>query len=250
LHVVNSDADEARSQLGDGGHVTVNGRRSRAYEVLNLCFHGIGTPGRALEPDEELYWVDEAQFDELLEVIVRYPSVRITFDDANASDAALALPALRRQGLTATFFILSGRLDQPGSLARADVRSLTQEGMTIGSHGMRHVPWRSTGDQELEDELGGAAEAIADAAGRPVRQVAFPFGSYDRRVLAAVRRHGFSRAYTVDGGAARSDAWIQSRYTIRSQDTPVDVERLARSPHGNALPAMARTAKSFVKRWR
>ena len=34
-----------------------NGRRGRGDEILNLCFHGIGTPKRALEPDEELYWV-------------------------------------------------------------------------------------------------------------------------------------------------------------------------------------------------
>lgn len=230
--------------------MTGDGRRGRGDQVLNLCFHGIGMPGRALEPDEELYWVQEAQFDELLEVIRRYPSVRITFDDANASDAALALPALRRRDLRATFFILAGRLDQPGSLARADVRSLVQEGMTIGSHGMRHVPWRSTSDPELEEELGGAAEAIADVAGHRVREVAFPFGSYDRRVLAAVRRHGFSRAYTVDGGPAKSNAWLQSRYTICAQDTPADVERLAQSPQGSARPAMARKVKSFVKRWR
>ena len=127
--------------------------RSQGDEVLNLCFHGIGTPGRPLEPDEELYWVEEAQFEELLEVIASYPSVRITFDDGNASDAALALPALRRHNLKATFFIISGRLDQPGSLSSAEVRSLVQSGMTVGSHGMRHVSWRSISDQELHEEL-------------------------------------------------------------------------------------------------
>src|SRR5215469_14150684 len=216
----------------------VGGPRGSGSEVLNLCFHGIGSPGRALEPDEELYWVGEAQFENLLDVIGRYPSVRITFDDSNASDAALALPALRRRRLKATFFIISGRLDHPGSLTSAEVRSLAQEGMTVGSHGMRHLPWRSLDDADLQEELGGAADVIAEAAGQPVHQVACPFGSYDRRVLSAIRHHGFSRVYTVDGGPARSDAWLQSRYTVRADDTPAGIERLARSPHGNALPAL------------
>jgi peptidoglycan/xylan/chitin deacetylase (PgdA/CDA1 family) len=230
--------------------VTANGRNDDRDEILNLCFHGIGTPGRALEPDEDLYWVEEAQFEDLLQVISRYPWVRITFDDGNASDTEHALPTLRRHGLKAAFFIISGRLDQPGSLTTGDVRSLVQAGMTVGSHGLRHMPWRSISDQELEEELAGAAAVITDAAGEQVRQVACPFGSYDRRVLSAVRRNGFSRVYTVDGGTARNGAWLQSRYTIRAADTPLHIERLARSPRGSALPAMVRKTKCFVKRWR
>lgn len=231
--------------------MNANGRTGRdGGEVFNLCFHGIGTPGRALEPDEELYWVEEAQFEDLLEVIGRYPSVRITFDDGNASDAALALPALRRHDLKATFFIISGRLDQPGSLTSAAARGLVRGGMTVGSHGMWHRSWRSVNDQELHEELVEAADAIADAAGQPVREVACPFGFYDRRVLAAIRRRGFRRVYTVDGGPARSDAWLQSRYTVRAVDTPADIERRARLPRGGAFPAAVRTGKSFVKRWR
>jgi peptidoglycan/xylan/chitin deacetylase (PgdA/CDA1 family) len=227
-----------------------DGRSGHHDEILNLCFHGIGTPGRMLEPDEDLYWVEEAQFEDLLDVIGGYPWVRITFDDGNESDAALGLPMLRRHSLKAAFFIISGRLDQPGSLATADVRSLVQAGMIVGSHGMRHRPWRSINDQELQEELADAAAAIADAAGQPVSQVACPFGSYDRRVLRAIRRNGFSRAYTVDGGPAKKGAWLQSRYTIRAVDTPADVERLVRSPRGSVVPAAMRTTKSFVKRWR
>jgi peptidoglycan/xylan/chitin deacetylase (PgdA/CDA1 family) len=227
-----------------------NGKRGQGDQILNLCFHGIGTPGRVLEPEEELYWMEEAHFEDLLEVISKYPSIRITFDDSNASDATQALPALRRLSLEATFFVIAGRLDRAGSLASSDVRSLVQEGMTVGSHGMQHVSWRSATDQVLQEELAGAAEAIAEAAGRPVRQVACPFGSYDRRVLNAIRRHGFSRVYTVDGGSARRDAWLQSRHTIRTNDTPADIERLARSPRGSVLPAMVRRGKSFVKRCR
>ena len=227
-----------------------NGQRDRGDKVLNLCFHGIGTPGRALEPDEEFCWVGEAQFEEFLEVIARYPSVRITFDDANASDATLALPALRRHNLKATFFIISGRLDKAGSLATSDVRRLAHEGMSVGSHGIRHISWRSINNQELDSELIDAADTIADAAGQPVRQVACPFGAYDRRVINAIRSHGFSRVYTVDGGPARQDAWLQSRYTVRVDDTPADIERLARWPHGNTFSATVRRGKSFVKRWR
>jgi peptidoglycan/xylan/chitin deacetylase (PgdA/CDA1 family) len=230
--------------------MTVDGRTSQGEQILNLCFHGIGTPGRELEPDEDLYWVTVEQFEGFLEVIADYSSVRITFDDGNASDIEYAMPALRRRNLTAEFFIVSGRLDQPGSLTAADAKSLVRAGMTVGSHGMRHVSWRTVDDRELSEELAGAAAVIARAAGRPVRQVACPFGSYDRRVLKTIRRCGFDRVYTVDGGPARRDAWLQSRYTIRAADTPADIERRVRSLKGSPVPAAVRGAKSLVKRWR
>lgn len=219
-------------------------------EVLNLCFHGIGTPDRPLEPDEENFWVTPVQFQEILDVVVRYPSVHITFDDGNKSDIEFALPELRQRNLAATFFVISGRLDSRGSLATTDVRDLVRAGMSIGSHGMRHRPWRTIGEEELHEELTAARDAIARAAGQPVQQVACPFGSYDRRVLRAIRQRGFTRVYTVDGGTARTGAWLQSRYTVRSGDTPADIERRSRLPHEPAFSHATRVAKSFVKRWR
>jgi peptidoglycan/xylan/chitin deacetylase (PgdA/CDA1 family) len=225
-------------------------RKARGDEVLNLCFHGIGTPGRPLEPDEELYWVPESRFTDLLEVIAQFPQVRISFDDGNKSDAAIALPELKSRDLTATFFVIADRLDQPGSLSSEDVRSLVDGGMTVGSHGMRHRPWRSVNDHELNEELVGAAEAIAQVSGRPVREVACPFGSYDRRVLAAIRRSGFHHVYTVDGGPARSNAWLQSRYTVHVGDTPADIERRMTAPRGAAVTAAVRKGKALVKQWR
>ena len=39
----------------------------------------------------------------------------------------------------------------------------------------------------------------------------FPFGSYDRRVLARLRRSGVQCAFTSDGGHARPGSWLQNR---------------------------------------
>lgn len=219
-------------------------------EVINLCFHGLGEPGRALEADEEQYWLDVAQFQEFLNVISRYPSIRITFDDGNASDAGHALPALVGYGLTASFFVVAGRLNRPGSLTSSDIHDLVRAGMTVGSHGMVHRPWRSLDDQELRSELADATQVISDVAGHPISEVACPFGSYDRRVLRAIRRHGFRRVYTVDGPAARSDAWLQSRYTLRRDHTPADLERIARAPRGSAFGSALRMSKTLAKRLR
>ena len=229
---------------------TLKRRDANASSLLNLCFHGIGMPDRVLEPGEDELWIEPAQFEELLDVIVRFPSVRVTFDDGNVSDVSIALPALLRRNMDAAFFIIAGRIGQRGSLDTADIRALAKAGMTVGSHGVSHRPWRSLSTQELHGELTSARESIAAAAGKPVDQAACPLGSYDRRVLNAVRRHGYSRVYTVDGLPAKSGAWLQSRYTIRADGSPHDIELRARPSNSKSFSAAVQAGKSLVKRWR
>jgi peptidoglycan/xylan/chitin deacetylase (PgdA/CDA1 family) len=218
---------------------------ARAPTVVNLCFHGIGEPGRELEPDEAQYWVGEEQFEELLEVIQREPNLRLTFDDGNASDVELALPALRRAGLSASFFLIAGRIGQRGSVDADGVRELARTGMTVGNHGLRHRSWRALDADAEREELLDAQAAIAGAAGKAVDEASFPFGEYDRGALRAVRRAGFRRVYTVDGGPARADAWLQPRHTITSAETAASLEAVARAGRGTV-----RTASLALKRWR
>ena len=218
--------------------------------VLNLCFHGIGAPRRVLEPDEERFWVKESQFDEMLDTVADDPAVRISFDDANASDIATALPHLSRRGLSATFFVIAGRIGRPGSLSRGDLQELVAAGMTIGAHGMHHRPWRTATDRELHQEIDEAPRVIADAAGTAVDRFACPHGSYDRRVLRALRHHGAARVYTVDGGAARADGWLQSRYVVERTDTAESLAALGRNPHGTSMTRTLRSLKCAVKRLR
>ncbi len=111
-------------------------------QVINICFHGIGVPGRVLEPGEERYWLTNDLYCQTLDEIVKWPRVQISFDDGNASDAEIGLDGLLDRGLTATFFALAGRIGHVGSLDVDQLRALHAGGMTIGTHGMDHRPWR------------------------------------------------------------------------------------------------------------
>lgn len=215
--------------------------------LVNLCFHGVGEPARELEPDEEQYWIDVDRFEDLLDVAAADRSIRLTFDDGNLSDRTVALPALLERGLTASFFVIAGRLDCAGSLAPTDLRALADAGMSIGSHGLEHRAWRGLGAPALNEELDGAVAMLAAASGRPIHAAACPYGSYDRRVLTALRRRGFASVYTVDRRSSNPADWLQARYVIRDGDTPDDVRRFGRE--GRARSVWQAT-KGTVKRWR
>lgn len=191
----------------------------RGEPLVNLCFHGIGRPARELEPGEAAYWVGTGVFHDVLDAVAGDPRVRLSFDDGNASDAEVALPALVERGLPATFFVLAGRLDRPGSLSREQLLALHEHGMTVGSHGMDHVPWRHLDRATADRELCRARTELEDLVGSPVRDVALPLGRYDRRLLGLLRGLGYRSVHTSDRRWARSGAWLQPRFSVRAQDT-------------------------------
>jgi peptidoglycan/xylan/chitin deacetylase (PgdA/CDA1 family) len=221
----------------------------KAGYVINICFHGIGTPGRDLESGEDAYWVGTDTFRRILDELATLSPVTISFDDGNASDAQIALPALVERDLRADFFVVAGRLGTPGSLDDDGVRELRRHGMGIGSHGMRHRSWRGMDSTTRHDELIAARERLTAVAGTEVDTAACPLGRYDRRVLAELRRLGYRRVYTSDRRPANRDAWLQPRYSVRRDDTAATVRSMVLT-----RPALPRRVRAFAvglaKRWR
>jgi peptidoglycan/xylan/chitin deacetylase (PgdA/CDA1 family) len=220
----------------------------QAQYVINLTFHGIGTPDRRLHGGEREIWVSEDSFRSLVDAAAHRGDVRITFDDGNDSDVSLALPLLHSRGLVATFFVVAGMLGRPGFLDRAGVRTLADAGMMIGSHGMRHRPWRGLDDRSLSEELLEARDRLEDIVQRRVTEAACPFGSYDRRVLQRLRGCGYGHVYTSDRGPSQPEDWLQARNTVRSGDGADLLSRIGsrRAPHERLL----RQARLAAKRWR
>lgn len=216
---------------------------------LILTFHGLGDaiPPRATAAERKV-WVPVEWFGEIAAALPR-DGVALAFDDGNASDAELALPILRRLGRSARFFVLAGRIGAPGYLGASDIAALHTAGMTIGSHGLRHRDWRASADAELQDELAGSRRVLEDMLGVPVTEAACPFGSYDRRVLRALRRAGYRRVYNSDGGCSSPAAWLAPRTTVH-RERPLQ-EWLALAARGaHERPTAVRRAKRLVKRLR
>ena len=217
--------------------------------MINLCFHGVGTPSRELEPGEAPYWISEDFFGEVLDLVVERTDVRLSFDDGNACDVAIALPELHKRGLRAAFFPVADRIGVGGSIDGAGLRELVRSGMTIGSHGMRHRPWRGMGAEQLDEELVEGRRIIAAEAGVVVNDAACPLGSYDRRALVRLRRLGYRRVFTSDRARARAGRWLQPRYSIRNTDDGASVRRLLAERPQVREQALA-SARVAVKRWR
>lgn len=217
-----------------------------------LNFHGIGTPQRTLEPDEDRYWVTPEVFTGTLELADRHADrveTILTFDDGNRSDLEIAAPLLARHGRRATFFVLAARIDTGGSLSGEDMRELVAQGHAIGTHGADHVDWRALDAAGETREWETARDAIARAAGTPVDAAAIPFGRYRAGVLKGLKQRGYREIYSSDGGAWRPGDLPIPRTSPRADMTLDDIENviLGREPlKAQVRRRMAMSAKRWV----
>lgn len=188
-------------------------------------FHGIGTPPARVDDGERPYWLSREGFVRALDLLAASGlPFRVTFDDGNLSDVETGVPLCAERGVESIVFACSGRIGRAGYLAAADLRALAaMPGCRIGSHGIDHVPWRGLDPAALAAEVAQSRAVLEAALAAPVAAAGIPFGAYDRRVLAALRRAGYREVYSSDGGPRLSAGGVQPRLSLRG-DRPVEAQ--------------------------
>jgi peptidoglycan/xylan/chitin deacetylase (PgdA/CDA1 family) len=197
-------------------------------DILVLCYHAVSAEWPAdLSVTPERF---EAQLDLLvrrgytgatLEQAITEPpgprTVAITFDDAYRSVLELALPIMRRHGLTGSIYVPTdwpergapmswAGIDQwVGGPHEQELRCLTwdqlgelaQEGWEVGSHTCSHPHLTQLSDAELAAELRRSRAACEDGLGQPCKSIAYPYGDVDGRVVAAAGAAGYGYGATL-----------------------------------------------------
>jgi peptidoglycan/xylan/chitin deacetylase (PgdA/CDA1 family) len=137
--------------------------------------------------------------------------VVLTFDDGFTSqwDAVQMLDA---RGMTGVFFITTG---QP-HLADWQIRAMADAGHEIAAHTIRHPVLTAISDEQLWEELSVPKAELEAAAGRPVEFLAYPYGEYDARVIAATQAAGYRGAVAAWGGQEWTPEkwWFEPRIEI------------------------------------
>lgn len=132
------------------------------------------------------------------------PSFCVTFDDGYRDFLEHALPLLEARGIPATLFAIASddRTSVPsgapgGLLGCEELADLARRGVTVGAHGLSHVPLTTLDEHALERELLGARTRLEAWIGAPVDLLAYPFGAFDARVREAAAAAGFRGAVTT-----------------------------------------------------
>jgi peptidoglycan/xylan/chitin deacetylase (PgdA/CDA1 family) len=147
----------------------------------------------------------------------------VTFDDAYVSVLEQGLPVLSRLGMPATVFVcteqasgervMSNNLDQWGggpferelnTMSWPELGQLVAMGWEVGSHTRTHARLTDLDDASLVRELHGSMQECEAELSSPCVSLAYPYGAYDRRVIAHAASGGYRTAVTCFPGYLRN----------------------------------------------
>lgn len=140
--------------------------------------------------------------EELYNKCEKWPNkaVIITFDDGHESNFALALPILLQYGFKAEFFITTDWIGTPHYMAAAQIKTLSEAGMGIGSHGLSHKFLDDMKDTEIKRELSESRDVLVGITGRKVVSFSAPGGRLRNGVAAIAESLGYSMICTSKPG--------------------------------------------------
>jgi peptidoglycan/xylan/chitin deacetylase (PgdA/CDA1 family) len=179
----------------------------RGLRVPVLMYHRFGDPADRYQMP---YWKFEQQLDWLrangyttitLTQLYDYIAgigdlpakpVVLTIDDGFGSQWGAA-EALHARGMVGVFFITTS---QNG----LDLAALASWGNEIGAHTIHHPDLTTLSDGALWAELADARATLQAWSGQPVDILAYPYGAYNERVIAAAKAAGYRAAVGAWGG--------------------------------------------------
>jgi len=158
----------------------------------------------------------------------------ITIDDGHLDGLTHALPILERFGDVATYFVVLGRIHDPGFLSSTDLQTLAGAGMEIADHTMNHANVGRLHGFALDFQIGAAASAIQAITGRASSTFAYPSGESSLEAAGVIEAKGMGMAVTTKEGVLEtwSDRFFVPRMRVSPSVTP---EMLLRKMTGYAV---------------
>lgn len=136
-------------------------------------------------------------------------TVILSFDDGYMDFYYNAYPILRRYNIHATSFIPTGLMNQGYYLTWDQIKEMQSSGLiSFQAHGVHHLSLPSLSQSALEYELRESKNVLQSQIGVPVNFMAYPYGTFDDRVIDAVKKAGYMGAAATWGSKTQSEGTI------------------------------------------
>ena len=171
--------------------------------------------------------IDDASFGLYTPAPFNRGIVSIDFDDGWTNQYTNALPLLNKYGEKATFFIISGELqDQPDYMNKTQISSLIAGGNELGSHTITHPDLTTLTTAQAQQEMQQSQTTLQNTFGVAVPDFAYPYGAYNASTIAIGKQLYVSQR-TVDSGYNTKDNLDLTKLLVQNvfnTTTPAQVQ--------------------------
>ena len=142
--------------------------------------------------------------------------IMISFDDSHAEQFAFGRDEMNKYGFKGVYFIMTVSLGRPGYVTKEQVKQLSDEGNSIGSHTWNHSNVKNYSGEDWITQIDKPSQQLEKITGRPVKYFAYPFGLWDKEAIEQLKQRGFKAAFQLS--ASRDKNYPQ--FTIRRMIVP------------------------------
>jgi peptidoglycan/xylan/chitin deacetylase (PgdA/CDA1 family) len=149
-------------------------------------------------------------------------SLVLTFDDGYEDFYTTAWPLLKKYNWTATVFIITEKVGQPGYLTWEQIKLLQHRGVEIGAHTLSHADLAMSSQQRQWQEINESKKVLEHKLNIPITTFCYPAGQYATGTFELVRKAGYFAAVTTKPGKLNSSVspYKLPRYRVEP-DTPL-----------------------------
>src|SRR5450432_401742 len=140
--------------------------------------------------------------------------IMLSFDDTDLDQYTTAYPEMKKYGFKAVFFIMTVSLGKPHYMSRDQVRALSDDGNTIGSHTWDHHNVKKYEGNDWITQLDKPTRQLEQITGKSIRYFAYPFGLWNKAAFPELKKRGFIAAFQLNEKADPVDPLYSIRRII------------------------------------
>lgn len=127
-------------------------------------------------------------------------SLVLTFDDGYRDNYTNAYPILKKYGLKATIFVITGMVDKGNAyVTSGEMKEMAQNGIEIEGHTYLHEKLNKLSYEAQLKTLVSSKKFIENITGKSVYYMAYPFGMYNEDTIVAAKKAGYKMAFIATG---------------------------------------------------
>jgi len=129
----------------------------------------------------------------------------LTFDDGLKEHYTIAFPLLKKLGLRASFFSITGKIknglngkrwEGQEFMTMDELREMHESGMIIGNHSHSHLRLGELTKEQQEEEIRISTDILTKEISKPF-SFSYPFGNYNKDTLEILKKYGYKFAVTT-----------------------------------------------------